>query len=84
MLYLPDFTGRFPVGAITFKLPVYNKVLGTASISGRHGHHDELKPALQLNEVVFTAYYPADVKESDLKNFGLHWLLRSVSGLGTY
>lgn len=81
MLYLPDFSGRFPVGAITFKLPVYNNaVLGTAKIPGRHG---QLKPALQLNEVVFTAYYPADVKEDDLKNFGLNWLLRSVSGLGT-
>lgn len=77
MLFLPESSGRFPVGATTFKLPVSTKVLGTAKIH-RHGHSDggpSVKPALQLDEVVFTAYYPADVKGSNIKK-GLDWLLR--------
>jgi hypothetical protein len=79
MLSLPEFHGRFPVGATTFKLPVSTKVLGTAKIH-RHGHSDSgpsVKPALQLDEVVFTAYYPAQVEGSNMKK-GLDWLLRSV------
>jgi hypothetical protein len=79
MLSLPEFHGRFPVGATTFKFPVCTKVLGTAKIH-RHGHSDDgpsVKPALQLDEVVFTAYYPAHVKGSNIKK-GMDWLLRSV------
>jgi len=82
MLFLPKSNGRFPVGATTFKLPVSTKVLGTVKIS-RHGHNDggpTVEPALQLDEVVFTAYYPADIKGSNIKK-GLDWLLRSVSEL---
>lgn len=79
MLSLPEFHGRFPVGATTFKLPVSTKVLGTAKIH-RHGHSDSgpsVKPALQLDEVVFTAYYPAQVEGSNMKK-GLDWLLRPL------
>lgn len=80
MLSLPEFHGRFPVGATTFKLPVSTKVLSTAKIH-RHGHRSDggpsVKPALQLDEVVFTAYYPAQVKGNNMKK-GLDWLLRSV------
>lgn len=77
MLFLPESHGRFPVGATTFKLPVSTKVLGTAKIH-RHDHGDggpSVKPALQLDEVVFTAYHPADVKGSNIKK-GLEVLVR--------
>lgn len=79
MLFLPKSNGRFPVGATTFKLPVSTKVLGTVKIS-RHGHNDggpTVEPALQLDEVVFTAYYPADINGSNIKK-GLDWLLRPL------
>lgn len=79
MLSLPEFHGRFPVGATTFKLPVSTKVLGTAKIY-RDGHSDggpSVKPALKLDEVIFTAYYPAQVKGSNMKK-GLDWLLRPL------
>lgn len=79
MLFLPESHGRFPVGTTTFKLPVSTKVLGTAKIHS-DGHSDDgpsVKPALQLDEVVFTAYYPADVKGSNIKK-GLDWLLRPL------
>ncbi|KAG1755516.1 platelet-activating factor acetylhydrolase, isoform II-domain-containing protein [Suillus lakei] len=89
MLFLSEFHGRFPVGATTFKLPVSAKVLGTAKIR-RHGHSDggqSLKPALQLEQVVFTAYYPADVSGNKVKK-GLDWLLRplraSLYGYASY
>lgn len=81
MFSLPDFHGRFPVGATTFKLPVSNRVLGTAKIRSHASHEGTtLKPALQLDEVVFTAYYPADIKENIIKK-GLNWVLRSASWL---
>ncbi|KAG2369618.1 platelet-activating factor acetylhydrolase, isoform II-domain-containing protein [Suillus spraguei] len=79
MLFLPESHRRFPVGATTFKFPVSTKVLGTAKIYG-HGHRDggpSVKPALQLDEVVFTAYYPADIKGNNIKK-GLDWLLRPL------
>lgn len=55
------------------------KVLGTAKIR-RHSHSDggpSVKPALQLNEVIFIAYYPADIKGRSIKK-GLDWLLRPL------
>lgn len=82
MLFLPDSCGRFSVGATTFRLPVSTKVLGTAKIR-RNSHSDggpSVKPALQLDEVIFTAYYPADIQGRNIKK-GLDWLLRSVSEL---
>ncbi|KAG2156227.1 tRNA synthetases class I, catalytic domain-containing protein [Suillus clintonianus] len=74
MLFLAESHGRLPVGATTFKFPVSTKVLGTTKI---RGHGGRLNPALQLEEVVFTAYYPADVKGNNIKK-GLDWLLRPL------
>lgn len=73
-MFLPNPGGRFPVGATTFKLAVPRHLVSNVKV--RAGISD-LKHALMLEEVAFTAYYPADVP---LKNApsGLSWLLRSV------
>ncbi|KIJ70137.1 hypothetical protein HYDPIDRAFT_77500 [Hydnomerulius pinastri MD-312] len=76
-MFLPKPGGRFPVGATTFKLAVPPSSLSRAKVPVSYATPTELKPALVLQEVVFTAYYPADVQSSTAPR-GLSWLLRSI------
>lgn len=74
-MFLPNPGGRFPVGATTFKLPVPQHTVSGVKV--RSGPSSELKHALVLEEVAFTAYYPADVPSRSIPR-GLNWLLRFV------
>lgn len=74
-MFLPNPGGRFPVGATTFKLSVPRCTLGSAKV---RAVSSELKHALVLEEVAFTAYYPADVPPKSTPREGLRWLLRFV------
>ncbi|KIJ20333.1 hypothetical protein PAXINDRAFT_96552, partial [Paxillus involutus ATCC 200175] len=74
-MFLPKPGGRFPVGAITFKLAVPPCSLSRAKVSSTTS--SELKHALVLQEVVFTAYYPACVQSTRTPK-GLSWLLRPL------
>ena len=79
MLSLPDFAGPYKVGATTFSLPLQSpSVIGSAKL--RHGK-EGLRPALSLEEVAFTAFYPADISGSTglkTSSMGLDWLIRCV------
>lgn len=71
-LSLSDPQGKYQVGATTFARPVSPFVVGTAKLVS----DDQLLPALQLDEVAFTAYYPAQAK-GFIK--GLDWLIRCAT-----
>lgn len=73
-MFLPNPGGRFPVGATTFKLAVPRCPLSSAKVRSASSG---LKDALVLEEVAFTAYYPADVSLKGTPR-GLNWLLRFV------
>jgi platelet-activating factor acetylhydrolase len=80
MLSLPNITGHYEVGATTFALPLRSpEVIGSAKL--RVPGTDELRPALLLEEVAFTAFYPAETSGSDsfskLRR-GVDWLVRYV------
>ncbi|KAL4076150.1 platelet-activating factor acetylhydrolase [Scleroderma citrinum] len=75
MLFLQKAGGRFPVGATTFKLPVPRILFSRAKVAA--GKSDGLKPALLLQEVVFTAYYPAALPHGNV-SYGIDWLLRPL------
>ncbi|KAJ7180278.1 platelet-activating factor acetylhydrolase, isoform II-domain-containing protein [Mycena crocata] len=71
MLSLRPPRGVLPVGAVTFTASVQPALtVGTATLTGVN------KPALVLDEVAFTAYYPADLARKPRK--GLSWLVRPV------
>jgi platelet-activating factor acetylhydrolase len=76
MLSFPKIVGPFKVGATTFTLPLRSSsVIGSAKLP-----HDKegLRPALALEEVAFTAFYPADTSGTGSKQSrnGLDWLIR--------
>lgn len=76
-MLLENPAGPYPVGATTFALPVRpTRVFGTATVPSPTGG---LAPALQLEEVSFTAYYPVSrtVTESRRKKW-LDWFPRYV------
>ncbi|KAF9453028.1 hypothetical protein P691DRAFT_659435 [Macrolepiota fuliginosa MF-IS2] len=82
MLSLPLIHGRFPVGVTTFVTPVRpSRLVGSAKLKSNSADH-----ALQLEEVAFTAYYPADTSYNPSK--GVDWLFRplgaSLLGLSSY
>lgn len=88
MFTLHDIPGRFPVGATTFVCPVRPSVtVGSGKL--RHTPKGEIsadhaQPALQLEEVAFTAYYPAQTRNLDgSREFrkGLDWLIRYVKSM---
>jgi platelet-activating factor acetylhydrolase len=62
--------GKYPVGATTFILPVNYQEIGHAKLHSANS----LKPALSLEEVAFTVYYPAHV--GNKTRYGLDWLPR--------
>lgn len=74
MLSLSDIPGRFLVGATTFVTPVRSpRVIGSLKL--RNKTSNALQPALYLEEVAYTAYYPAAVSPKTAKK-GLDWLIR--------
>jgi hypothetical protein len=70
-------TGPYDVGATTFTLPVRpTEVIGKAAVRTETG---QTMPALRLEEVSFTAYYPASpTKEQSRGPTWLNWLPRYV------
>ncbi|KAG5648914.1 hypothetical protein DXG03_000263 [Asterophora parasitica] len=74
MLFLPELPGRFPVGATTFITPVRSpRTVGSFKLRSQS---DAPQSALYLEEVAFTAYYPANISNTTRK--GLNWLIRPV------
>lgn len=63
-----------PVAAATFVAAVNPALaVGSATLAGTTND-----PALLLEEVAFTAYYPADLSQRPRPRKGLDWLLRCV------
>jgi platelet-activating factor acetylhydrolase len=76
MLFLSEIQGRFTVGAITFVTPVRpDRTVGPAKL--RNSTAKPPEPAFCLQEVAFTAYYPAELS-SKTTTKGIHWLIRLV------
>lgn len=73
-------SGTYAVGATTFVLPVRPvRNIGRARVRRESG--DGTEPALQLEDVVFTAFYPTDPTTfSDKKHEkGLFWMIRPLA-----
>jgi platelet-activating factor acetylhydrolase len=79
MLFLSEIQGPFAVGAVTFVTPVQPSRIISAAKLKRRDSTSELpaEPALCLQEVAFTAYYPAKIS-SETPNKGIPWLTRLV------
>lgn len=66
---LPDYKGSFPVGVATFTRPIRpSHVYSKARLDG--------KPALKLEEIAYTVYYPSS-KAHGRKN--VYWLPRPLN-----
>ncbi|KAI0050253.1 hypothetical protein FA95DRAFT_1536850 [Auriscalpium vulgare] len=80
MFFLKEATGPFAVGAATFTVPVRPpRVIGTAAISLTSSAGDQrLEPALRLEEVAFTAYYPIARESTKTWRKGVSWLMRPL------
>ncbi|KAI0249989.1 platelet-activating factor acetylhydrolase [Lactifluus subvellereus] len=77
-MLLENPAGPYPVGATTFTLPVRpTRVFGTAAVRTETG---QIAPALRLEEVSFTAYYPVSrtTAESRWKKW-LDWFPRPLA-----
>jgi platelet-activating factor acetylhydrolase len=73
MFFLPEIQGRFAVGAITFVTPVRPAcAVGSARL-----RNSSSTPAFCLQEVAFTAYYPAELTSKTARK-GVDWLIRLV------
>lgn len=69
-------TGPYDVGATTFALPVRpTQVIGEAAVRTPTG---QITPALRLEEISFTAYYPASPTTEKSSRPWLDWLPRYV------
>ena len=85
MFTLPEVHGKYPVGATTFAIPIQaqddaSRVVGRARLKPSSGGQPDT-PALKLEEVAFTAYYPADVRAVKHAYKGVHWVPRCVARL---
>ena len=75
---LPSFPGTYPVGTAAFAVPIAvgddaARVVGSAKLKGTS------TPALKLEEVCFTAFYPADVAVKDrAATPAVSWMPRCV------
>lgn len=72
--HLPDCHDPYSVGATTFVTPVRpSRIYGSARLPNG-------QPALVLDEVAFTAYYPADMaNKSWTLRLGIDWLNRPLN-----
>lgn len=80
MFTLPETPGKYPVGATTFAVPVRTKdeaarIIGRAKLKPSSGGNSGA-PALKLEEVAFTAYYPADTESHAKLHKAVHWVPR--------
>lgn len=77
MLSLPPVHGRFPVGVTTFATPVRpSRRVGNAQLKSVKVSSAGRTYALNLEEVAFAAYYPADTSNKPPKS--IDWLIRFV------
>ncbi|KAI0265829.1 platelet-activating factor acetylhydrolase, isoform II-domain-containing protein [Gloeopeniophorella convolvens] len=75
-MLLENPAGPHTVGATTFALPVRpTRVVGTAAVRAETG---QTAPALQLEEVSFTVYYPVSPNVAKSHKKWLHWFPRSL------
>jgi hypothetical protein len=84
-LSLVEFKGRFPVGASTFVARLSHALtIGSAKLRPLSPHHTP-QPALNLEEIAFTLYYPANTTSDGSRNVpkGLDWLIRCATFLLT-
>jgi platelet-activating factor acetylhydrolase len=72
MFFLPEIQGRFAVGASTFVTPVR-----PACTTGSATLRNSTSSAFRLQEVAFTAYYPAELTSKTVRK-GVDWLIRLV------
>lgn len=73
MFSLPNTRGGFSVGATTFISPVRTGlVIGSGTLPGQS------QPGFILDELAFTAYYPAEIS-SKVPRKGVDWLIRCGS-----
>jgi platelet-activating factor acetylhydrolase len=74
--FLPAIHGRFPVGVTTFVTPVRpSQAIGSVKLRIPQSTRQEQNGhALLLEEVAFTAYYPAEIDASSKK--GVPWFIR--------
>lgn len=80
MLTLPEIPGKYPVGATTFAIPIVTKneasrTIGRAKLKPSSGGEPDT-PAVKLEEVAFTAYYPADTSSARKLQKSVHWIPR--------
>ncbi|KAH9021162.1 platelet-activating factor acetylhydrolase, isoform II-domain-containing protein [Lactarius pseudohatsudake] len=74
MPILENPTGPYAVGAVTFTLPVRpTRVIGGATVRTETG---KIVPALRLEEVSFTAYYPVSPTTTESRWNWLDWFPR--------
>lgn len=87
MFTLPETHGPYPVGCTTFAVPISGadgagNVIGDTKLKASLGANegDSGKPALKLEEVAFTAFYPADISATRPGNGTetLQWVPRCV------
>lgn len=78
MLFLPAIQGRYAVGVTTLVTPVQHpRPIGNAKVKRTAGKGGErVEPALFLEEVAYTVYYPADVSSKGAKKKGVDWFVR--------
>ncbi len=84
MFTLPDVPGPYAVGATTFAVPVSvtddsSRIIGDARLKASSGS-SPYAHALKLEEVAFTAFYPADSHDERAKNakYKMAWIPRYV------
>jgi hypothetical protein len=84
-MFLPLAKGRFPVGASSFSRFYPRTTIGSINLRPTHPAAPP-EPALQLEEIAFTVYYPAEISEqtSGRRKYtqGLDWLIRYIQILG--
>lgn len=73
---LPPIHGKYPVGATDFTIPLHSTTyIGKAKLK----HGETVKPALALEEVAFTAFYPVEASQDGAPQ--LDWLVRCVCSI---
>lgn len=74
MLGLPEIRGPYTVGASTFAIPIHApQIIGSAKF--KDSKKRPPGPALLLDEVVFTVYYPADTSDTSCTR-RMNWMIR--------
>ena len=75
-MFLPTVLGRYAVGATTFSRFYPSVTIGTIKLRPPKPDAVSEEPALQLEEVAFTIYYPADTSFRRETTTGVNWVIR--------